>query len=131
MSKKKKNEILVMPKSGRKFDLNNVSREDLVNEFKVPQSLFDIIGSLIPSFLNFDRFSIDPPKFDTDSQTLKLKLTINDDCGNPQYIIKLQIAFGDEGKHKVVFSTDGGETWRELTYKGAEKKETECDNAYA
>ena len=128
MAKKKKNEILVMPKSGRKFDLNNVSREDLVNKFKVPQSLFDIIGSLIPSF---DRFSIDPPKFDTDTQTLKLKLIINNDCGNPQYIIKLQIAFGDEGKHKVVFSTDGGNTWRELTYKGAETKHDDYDTAYA
>ena len=117
MSKK----IMVLPASGKKFDMVAVTIEQVQKEFKVSQGLFKMASEVIPTLFNIGNFSIDVPMFDTKKHILSLALSVKED-GEDKYKIKFNVSFGDD-PHTVEVTTDGGKTWKKLSYSGPKENE--------
>ena len=62
------------------------------------------------------KFIIGVPTLDTEKQVMKIKITITGEGDKPDTIVKLQISMVPTTAHKIKVSTDGGETWKELSY---------------
>jgi hypothetical protein len=116
---KKKQTILVSPASKKPVDLDSMDVDTLVKEYHVPRGIFDTIGAIVPSFLKegLKRFCIGVPTLDTEKQIMKMKITVNGETEDePATIVKLQISMTGDKPHKIKVSTDGGDTWKELSY---------------
>ena len=118
MAKAKEEITMVMPVSGKAPDLENMTPEKAVAEYKVPKSLFDVINGAIPDFIKdgIKKFVMGVPTLDKESGIMKMELTINDDSGKPNILVKLKVDMTGKGEHSIKVSTDAGESWRKLTY---------------
>ena len=117
---KKNKKIMVLPLSGKEFDMDNVSADLVMTEFKVPKDLFDMAAKFIPlskSIFEISNFMIDVPTFDPEKKVLRIVLGYKV-LGSPKYLIKFKVSFGDN-PHEVAVSTDGGETWTKMSYTGS------------
>lgn len=114
-----KKTIVIAPASGAPVDLNNMDVNGLINEYHVPKNIISAIGSIVPDFIvdGLKKFVIGVPTLDTEKQIMKIKITINPEkAEDPATIVKLQISMTGKNPHKIKVSTDGGETWKELSY---------------
>jgi hypothetical protein len=118
---------MVMPKSGKKFDMDAVTINQLHEEFKVPKGLFTMAAGLIPNLFDIGKFSVDVPMFDLKKKILKIVMGIKDGGGEKKYMIKLNVSFGD-APHEVSVTTDGGKNWQKLSYSGPKKDEYATDD---
>jgi hypothetical protein len=115
---RKKKTIVVAPASGKPVDLANMDVATMMTEYHVPKGIFDTISSIVPDFIKdgLKKFVIGVPTLDTEKQVMKIKITITGEGENPDTIVKLQVSMVPTVAHKIKVSTDGGETWKELSY---------------
>lgn len=113
-----KKKIVVAPASNNPINLDEMTIDQLVTEYHVPRGIFDTIGTVLPSFLKegLKKFVLGVPTLDTEKKVMKMKITIAGDKDKPDTIIKLQVSMTPEKPHKIKVSTDGGDTWKELSY---------------
>ena len=113
MSKK----VLVMSKDLEGVDLNKVSFDKVCKAYTVPASLASFAGIMMPDILGLGDLTLDIPQFDKKKNVMEICLHKKSD-GEEKYLVKLIVSFDEDKPHELKMSSDGGETWKELTYKG-------------
>ena len=116
MSKK----VMVLSKALEGKDLDRIKFDEACRAYSVPASLVDLATVMLPDVLGLAELSLDVPKFDKKSNSLAIVMHKKND-GEESLILKLKVSFDDKTPHEFKLSTDGGETWKEITYKGSEE----------
>jgi hypothetical protein len=113
MSKK----VLVLSKELEGKNLNHIDFETVAKAYTVPAGLVDIASVMLPDIIGLGDLSLDIPKFDKKQNSMEICMHKKSD-GEEKYILKLTVSFDEKKPHEFKVSTDGGETWKEVTYKG-------------
>ena len=119
MSKK----ITVISKALEGKDLNRIRLDEAMKAYAVPAGLVDIASVLVPDLIGLGEFSLDVPKFDKKGNSLQMSLHKKKD-GEEYFILKVVVSFDDKKPHELKMSTDGGKTWKEVSYKSDAKEDT-------
>ena len=114
MSKK----VLVKSKLLEGKDLNNIDLDTVVKAYTVPASLVSLASVMMPDILGLGSLSLDIPKYDKKKNTMEICLHKKNSADEESIILKLVVSFDSDRPHEFKMSTDGGETWKEVTYKG-------------
>jgi hypothetical protein len=113
MSKK----VMVLSKKLEGRDLSHIDLESVCKAYTVPNSLVDIATVMLPNIIGLDDFSLDVPKFDKKQNSMEIVMHKKSN-GDEKWILKIVVSFDDKKPHALQLSDDGGDTWKEITYKG-------------